>query len=258
MTRRHSLRIAALAAAVSLNALLAASGHAQSVRMFEDAPSLEQLRSILIPETKPGGLSRRIEIPRRETLAGEPVARQASAEQAAPSRTIVLPPPTLRSEPEAPPAPVVAPASTPRDAAFESSAQPSAAPRQVAAAIRPAPRAEEASPPTGDAVGFRINFALNSAVVPAPYEPHIDRIGELMRQEPELKLMVEGHTDALGSDQYNVELSERRAVSVARYLVVRHGIEPDRLRIAGKGKTEPLLANPYNPRNRRVQFLRAE
>jgi outer membrane protein OmpA-like peptidoglycan-associated protein len=109
-----------------------------------------------------------------------------------------------------------------------------------------------------DAVGFRINFALNSVIIPSAYEPYIDRIGELMRQEPTLALLVEGHTDALGSDKYNVDLSERRAVAVARYLVVRHGIDPERLRVAGKGKSEPLLHDPYDPRNRRVQFLRAE
>src|ERR1043165_2771138 len=68
MTRRHALRLAALAATVSLGSVLAQTGHAQTVRVFEDAPSLEQLRSILIPESKPGGLSRRIELPRRETL----------------------------------------------------------------------------------------------------------------------------------------------------------------------------------------------
>jgi outer membrane protein OmpA-like peptidoglycan-associated protein len=79
-----------------------------------------------------------------------------------------------------------------------------------------------------------------------------------MQQEPALSLLIEGHTDALGSDRYNLELSERRAIAVARYLVVHHGIAPERLQVAGKGKSEPLLSDPYDPRNRRVQFIRAE
>jgi outer membrane protein OmpA-like peptidoglycan-associated protein len=236
MTRRHALRLAALAATVSLNCIFAPTGHAQMVRIFDDAPSLEQLRNILIPESKPGGLSRRIEIPRREALAGESSVRPAAAEQAAPSQTVMLPAAAPRSDPEL--------------------AKPDV-PKKVAAAVKPAHRAEAAAP-VGDAVGFRINFALNSAIVPPDYDRHIDQIGELLRQEPDLKLVVEGHTDAIGSEQYNLDLSERRAISVAHYLVVRHGIEPERLQIAGKGKAEPLVENPYDPRNRRVQFLRVE
>ena len=257
MTRRHSLRIAALAAAVSLDALVAASGHAQSVRIFEDAPSLEQLRSILIPETKPGGLSRRIEIPRRESIAGEAPIRQAAAEQAPPSQTVPPPSAPLRPTPERRTSPEITASPSEGDAPIQAMEPAPAAPKQLAVAARSTPRADT-SPPTADAVGFRINFALNSAIVPAASQTHLDRIGELMRQEPGLKLVVEGHTDALGSDDYNLELSERRAVSVARYLVVRHGIEPDRLHVSGKGKAEPLLENPYDPRNRRVQFLRQE
>jgi outer membrane protein OmpA-like peptidoglycan-associated protein len=79
-----------------------------------------------------------------------------------------------------------------------------------------------------------------------------------MQQEPSLSLLIEGHTDALGPDRYNFELSERRAIAVARYLVVHHGIAPERLQVAGKGKSEPLLSDPYDPRNRRVQFIRTE
>src|SRR4051794_35306652 len=99
---RHALRLAALAAAVSLGSVLGPTGHAQTVRIFEDAPSLEQLRSILIPESKAGGLSRRIELPPRETLAGESSMRPAAVAQAAPSQPtmpFLAPSPVARAEP---------------------------------------------------------------------------------------------------------------------------------------------------------------
>src|SRR5919206_28796 len=89
-------------------------------------------------------------------------------------------------------------------------------------------------------VGFRINFALNSAAVPPTYFPYVDRIGELLRQEVQVKLLIEGHTDATGSDAYNLDLSQRRAIAVAEYLVRRQGIDPERLLVTGKGKREPL------------------
>jgi outer membrane protein OmpA-like peptidoglycan-associated protein len=68
--------------------------------------------------------------------------------------------------------------------------------------------------------------------------------------------LIEGHTDAVGSDAYNLDLSKRRAVAVALYLVNQMGISPDRLAVAGKGKTEPLTDDPYDAANRRVQFAR--
>jgi OmpA-OmpF porin, OOP family len=76
-----------------------------------------------------------------------------------------------------------------------------------------------------------------------------------MKEAPDIKVRVEGHTDAAGSSAYNVALSERRALSVAEYMV-KLGIEPSRLVLVGKGMAEPLTHNPYDPTNRRVQFVR--
>jgi OmpA-OmpF porin, OOP family len=83
----------------------------------------------------------------------------------------------------------------------------------------------------------------------------IDRVAQLMREAPELKLRIEGHTDAAGSADYNQSLSQERALSVAQYLAAQ-GIARTRLILVGKGKTEPLTHDPYEPANRRVQFVR--
>jgi outer membrane protein OmpA-like peptidoglycan-associated protein len=118
--------------------------------------------------------------------------------------------------------------------------------------------APTAAPDAPGSIGFRINFALDSDAVPPSAFPFLDRIGELMRDQPQLKLEVEGHTDAVGSDVYNLLLSQRRAASVARYLVQRQGVEMARLVVLGLGKSAPLFENGYDPRNRRVQFARLE
>jgi OmpA-OmpF porin, OOP family len=262
MFRHPSSRAAVLAAAVSLQALLlSGSALAQTVQMFEQAPSIEELRKILIPETRPGGLTRKIEIPHRGSVAPAPMIQPAASVSAAdgPGSAPAAPPspPAATAPAAAAPAPVAAAPAAPAPAAIAATPPKAVEPTVMAARTGddvPMPKAAGVA----DAVGFRINFALNSAVIPPVYESYIDSIGTLMQQEPALKLLVEGHTDALGSDQYNNELSERRAVAVARHLVLRHNIDPERLQVAGKGKSEPLMRDAYDPRNRRVQFLRTE
>ena len=117
----------------------------------------------------------------------------------------------------------------------------------------PATSANAGAKPT--AAGFRINFAFNSAVLPDSAHEMIDVVAQVMKGSPEIKVRVEGHTDAVGSADYNVTLSERRALSVGEYLV-KQGIEPSRLILIGKGFAEPLTSDPYDPANRRVQFVR--
>jgi outer membrane protein OmpA-like peptidoglycan-associated protein len=129
----------------------------------------------------------------------------------------------------------------------------------VAPAPKPQPEPAAASPRMPDAaptaIGFHINFAFDSAALPSAADGMIDRIAELMKEAPQIRLRVEGHTDATGSADYNEALSERRALSVAEYLV-RHGIEPGRLIVIGKGMKEPLGEDRFAPGNRRVQFVR--
>jgi outer membrane protein OmpA-like peptidoglycan-associated protein len=204
-----------LAAIVSLPGLLSGGmAHAQGVQIFDQAPTLEQLRSIIIPESN-GTLTRRIVFPDAQSAAvAAPAAQQAPAAAAAQT----------------------------------------AEPSKVALADSPPPEPHAAS----GVVGFRINFALDSDVIPASGRAFVERIGELMQQEPQLKLRIEGHTDARGSDDYNLGLSKRRAIAVAAYLVDEKGISPDRLAVVGKGKTEPMTDDPFDALNRRVQFARMD
>ena len=230
---RPTTRTSLIALAIGASLLVQARAQAD-VRMFEDTPSIEQLRAILIPESH-GGLTRRIEIP-RPVDAPKPV-------QPATATGTTSPPQSDTATTSGTSAPAAAPTATP---VTQQVAPPPAKPAEAKAA----PAQEVAN-----AVGFRINFGFNSAVVPPAHFAQLDRVAELLRQEPALSLAVEGHTDAVGSADYNIELSRRRAEAVVHYLT-GHGVDGRRLMAVGKGKSEPLVADPMDGRNRRVQFLR--
>jgi outer membrane protein OmpA-like peptidoglycan-associated protein len=244
MHASHRSRLARIAVAAS-GAMLLLGSHAfaQTVQMFDDAPSIEQLRSIMVPESRPG-LSRTIVIQRPDATA-----MQAPVQTVA-SQVMQVPRAPVRQTSEAA-------ASRP---ASQASVPQAPAPQAIqAAASIPAPPA--ATPANADpaaeagVVGFHINFAFDSARLPDSAHTMVDRIAQLMKEAPQVKLRVEGHTDAKGSAGYNMSLSERRALSVGEYLV-EQGIDPSRLILVGKGMTEPLTHNPYEPANRRVQFVR--
>lgn len=106
------------------------------------------------------------------------------------------------------------------------------------------------------ALSLPVPFAFDSADILPSARPQLDAIAAGIRMLPaNQKVVIEGHTDAVGSEQYNEELSQRRAQSVRRYLVAAHGIEGSRLQAVGLGEHNPLPGrNPLAGENRRVQF----
>lgn len=79
-----------------------------------------------------------------------------------------------------------------------------------------------------------------------------------MRDRPGLKLLVVGHTDSIGSYDYNLNLSYRRARSLAEWLTAEHGIPAERLRPAGAGMMSPATSNRTEAGrklNRRVELV---
>jgi OmpA-OmpF porin, OOP family len=85
----------------------------------------------------------------------------------------------------------------------------------------------------------------------------IDRLAEVLKQAPDRKVMIEGHTDSVGSDDYNRQLSERRAAAVQTALLER-GVASNQITATGKGETFPVASND-NPggrqQNRRVEMV---
>lgn len=125
----------------------------------------------------------------------------------------------------------------------------------VAAATAAPAQAAPAADAAGGVVALPINFEPGSSKITGQGFSYIEPIAMLMKTDPTLRMVVEGHTDASGSAQRNLMLSWDRAMTVFKVLVERHGIEPNRLQPVGKGSLEPLEpANPEAAGNRRVQF----
>jgi outer membrane protein OmpA-like peptidoglycan-associated protein len=104
----------------------------------------------------------------------------------------------------------------------------------------------------------QVTFEFGSARISREALPVLQEIGAALRSEDlrELRFLIEGHTDAKGALLYNMNLSARRAESVKRYLLTRHGLSSRRLLTAGKGPTD--LHDPENPEsgaNRRVVLM---
>jgi len=86
--------------------------------------------------------------------------------------------------------------------------------------------------------------------------PILDNAAGILLSHPDVNVEIQGHTDQIGSDTYNDELSMRRAEAVKMYMIAK-GVEASRLTTSGKGKRE-LLFNESDPvsrfYNRRVEF----
>lgn len=102
----------------------------------------------------------------------------------------------------------------------------------------------------------KIQFALDRWEVRRESYPTLDLIADLMLRHPQVKLMIFAHTCILGSKEYNLWLSEKRAKSVKEQLAKR-GVPPPSIRFRGRGFSEPAADNSTEEgreKNRRVEF----
>jgi outer membrane protein OmpA-like peptidoglycan-associated protein len=102
-----------------------------------------------------------------------------------------------------------------------------------------------------------VTFGVDQAEIQSRFYPVLDDVAETLGQYPQTLIDVVGHADSTGADDYNQRLSERRAGSVASYLVSR-GVLRDRLFVAGRGETQPIASNATEDgraRNRRVEVV---
>lgn len=112
---------------------------------------------------------------------------------------------------------------------------------------------------TGHASIYGIYFDTDKADVKAESEPALGEIARLLTSRPDLKLYVVGHTDSVGSFDYNKDLSIRRARAVVDILTGKYGIVKSRLRGEGVGPLAPVLANSTDggrAKNRRVELVK--
>ncbi len=118
---------------------------------------------------------------------------------------------------------------------------------------------ERALADTGHADIYSIYFSFNSDELREESEPTLREIGNIMRRHPEWKLSVAGHTDSIGGDASNLDLSKRRAASVKTAVVEQFGVNAGRLATTGHGKSMPIDTNETEEgraRNRRVELVR--
>jgi outer membrane protein OmpA-like peptidoglycan-associated protein len=100
-------------------------------------------------------------------------------------------------------------------------------------------------------------FDFNSANLKPGAREKLAKVAGILLAYPGLEIALEGHTDSIGSDQYNQNLSERRAQSVRTYLV-GSGINQDMVRAMGFGESQPVVSNDNSAgrqQNRRVELV---
>lgn len=112
-----------------------------------------------------------------------------------------------------------------------------------------------ATPSVPQGLDMRINFELDSAELTAEAQDSLKVFARMMQDErlEIARFVVEGHTDARGSEGYNLGLSEARAASVSDFLTDQ-GISEERLSAIGLGMSKPRVADEFDPENRRVEL----
>lgn len=109
-------------------------------------------------------------------------------------------------------------------------------------------------------VVYGVFFDFDKATLKPESDAALMRMQTMLEKTPSLKVEIQGHTDGVGSDAYNLTLSDARAHSVAAWLV-QHGIAADRLIAKGYGKTMPIAPNDTDEgraKNRRVEVARPD
>jgi outer membrane protein OmpA-like peptidoglycan-associated protein len=107
-------------------------------------------------------------------------------------------------------------------------------------------------------IDLEIQFDYNSADISKNSMPAVQELGKALSNSSlrGSTFVVAGHTDAVGGETYNQDLSERRADTIKRYLTEKYGINGTDLVTVGYGKTKPKDVNaPMDPANRRVQVV---
>jgi outer membrane protein OmpA-like peptidoglycan-associated protein len=99
-------------------------------------------------------------------------------------------------------------------------------------------------------------FATSSDKLGRSSTTILDRAVDTLKKHPSVRVEISGHTDSTGNREFNMDLSQRRAEAVKKYLV-DHGIDGARMETRGAGPDEPLDSNSSNPgraKNRRIEF----
>ncbi|WP_022671354.1 OmpA family protein [Hippea alviniae] len=104
----------------------------------------------------------------------------------------------------------------------------------------------------------KVLFDFNKFFLKEKAKKALHVVAEFLKEQPNKKILIIGYTDNIGSDTYNLKLSLQRAQSVADYLIYVEGIDKNRIKIEGKGKSNPIAPNTTEEgraKNRRVEIV---
>ncbi len=101
-----------------------------------------------------------------------------------------------------------------------------------------------------------VEFDTGKAIVKPAYYKEIEGVADVLKKYPDLKIVVEGHTDNVGGEKYNINLSQKRAEAIKTVMVKKFNIEASRITAKGFGYSNPLADNSTKEgrqQNRRVE-----
>jgi OOP family OmpA-OmpF porin len=107
-------------------------------------------------------------------------------------------------------------------------------------------------------ISLNVQFDFDQSVVKPEFTDEIQEVADFLRQYPDTVASLEGHTDAMGTDEYNQSLSQRRVDAVRQVLINQFGIAANRVRAQGFGESRPVASNDTadgRAQNRRVESV---
>ncbi|MBN1473738.1 MAG: OmpA family protein [Syntrophaceae bacterium] len=120
------------------------------------------------------------------------------------------------------------------------------------------PPPEPAKQVFDERVRLNIEFDFDKADIRPRYHDELKTVGDFMNKYPDVNMAIEGHTDSIGTDEYNQRLSQRRVDSVKNYIVEKFNIDGKRIKATGYGESRPIADNSTDEgrqRNRRVEAV---
>ncbi len=102
---------------------------------------------------------------------------------------------------------------------------------------------------------LHVNFDFDRDTIRPDAKDNLDEVGSFLATNPQISITLEGHTCNMGSEKYNLNLSQKRAESVKRYMTQKFSIDPSRLTAVGYGESRPIASNDTEEgrqQNRRV------
>lgn len=107
-------------------------------------------------------------------------------------------------------------------------------------------------------IELNVTFAHNSSLITAEFDAEISNTADLLKQNPDISVIIEGHTDSTGPEKYNEWLSNKRAQAVAGRMVDKYGVNPEQIQMRGMGESQPIGDNDTEEgrqMNRRVILI---